>query len=300
MTDTILNTCEKNCFKNFKLENNNDYETLDILLRNKSTKKLIDSDDKSLIKGKDGIYLGSEKLNPSKFSSFTRGLFQVEKEKLEFSRSYNNIQLGDKLFIWQTLSREGTDHIVGHIVTKSGKQFSFGYGYYGKEIEDSTLSKFIGKTIKGALYLANIKEVDSSLRQGVIYSPDYIFEHRISQQITKGSKTKKFLNLIASNVLTKEQVDTLKSKFDMIKSPINNLMRARFIFNDNYFISYFIKFEDLMYCAYSLGVSKAYTNCAGFLETMFSDIISCPGFISKYKPSPEKCYQISEKSTCDE
>jgi hypothetical protein len=303
-----LSTCEKKYLEIFRRRMtekipNSDYNSLSRMLltkaypKHKPIKKRIKSDVSVHSTGKN-IEVRGDKVGRNNFSSFTDGLFEFKNDD-EFIRPYKEIKAGDKLFIWQTLGMKGPDHIVGHIVTASGKNFSFGYGYLGHEITDSSLQKYIGAPVRQMLYMMDIKEVDTSLRQGVIYSPDYLFEHRIRQQLTKGKG--RYLKLISSSVLTDEDIAIFGSKLDMILTPTENMLSVNLISPDQnqYYLSYYIKFQDVVYCAYSILHNKAYTNCAGFLETMFSNIISCPGVLAKYRPAPEHCRQISVPSPCD-
>lgn len=276
-----------------------EYKALADLLSRGRTRKLVeDSKHMAIYENGDKIFAGSTELKQKDFFSFTEGMLGVKSES-EYRRNYLDIKAGDRLFIWQTLSKDGPNHIVGHIfLTESQKHLSFGFGYLGESIKPSMIKRMTSSIVRGTLYLASVKDIDTSTREGVIYTPDYLFEHRILQQLS--NQKDKYLNLIASAVLTQNHVDKIKAKFDRISQPYKSLLHVLVMRPswDHYYLSYQVKIDDLVYCAYSVGTSKTKTNCAGFLQTLFGDIISCPGFRSHYRPAPEKCYQISKKAAC--
>ena len=278
-----------------------EYEALKTLVSKKRTRMIIsDSKDFSVYENAGNIYAGSTELKPQDFFSFTEGMIAFQ-NNTDYRENFLSIEPGDRLFIWQTLSLDGPDHIVGHIFkTETQQHFSFGFGYLGKAIKRnaSVLQRMTSSIVRGSLYLASIKDVDTNTREGVIYTPDYVFEHRIFQQLTKPKG--KFLNLIASTILTQKHVDKIKARFRKISAPFKSLLNVQLMRpnRDHYYLSYLVKPDDQMYCAYSVGGNKTKTNCAGFLQNLFGDVISCPGFLSHYRPAPEKCYQISKKASC--
>lgn len=290
--------CQKLCIETFrkKYEDKNTSNVHDVSI----VTKMINSPLKKIMKApdltkKDSSGFDREKLKSLNYFSFTRGLFDYKTEDT-FTRNYETIKAGDMLYIWQCIGKEGADHLVGHIVTKSKSEFSFGYGYTGKGWMEKKVEKYAAEKIKNKI-LDIVYYVDSN--EGVIYSPDYVFEYKIIMELTKPKF--KSINLIASAVLIEKDIILFQDKLRKITSPHESLTDVT-IYKvpglDMYYISYFIKLKELMYCAWSVGLDKRYTNCAGFLETLFGDIISCPGFTSKYSPAPEKCKQIARHATC--
>jgi hypothetical protein len=124
-------------------------------------------------------------------------------------KNYEKFKENDKIFIWAIIDQKGSYvHMVAHVVTAENEHFSFGFGYYTDSKSHNVKSKKLNK-IKTKLQLNVLSHNDSSL-----YLPDYLFEKKILQQLTKPQNT--YLKLIASSELKLEHLNTITKLFDKI------------------------------------------------------------------------------------
>ena len=106
----------------------------------------------------------------------------------ELIRKYRSFEPGDSLYIWQNLGKKGALHLTGHIVTQSGEHFSIGFGYKGQKKANFEVP-FIQNSINNFY----------GIGQGMIYTPDDVFEKKIQDHLTKKGK---YVRLAASISLT--------------------------------------------------------------------------------------------------
>ena len=242
----------------------------------------------------------------STYFSFTEPIISLKKFRntFEFQRNYHTLEPGDRLFIWLTLNREGAEHIVCHIQTKDNRNFSFGFGYFGDLGPTARSSRTMYTQARDVLTMLSVGMLHETERHaGALYTPDYLFERRVRDQITKPSGT--FIKLVASSLLTPEHIQIMSARFDQI----TNLRSLLFVSLQQvrkkepiYYMSNYIKFDDMEYCSWTGAGVSGETNCAGFIEILFRDVLSCPGglFSRRYNPDPETCMQISDIVPCDD
>lgn len=291
----------------FTQKSNNNFFLLENFMKDKNMNSKISNDNSKpqlVEKDKEEIVFITKdfSLAPDKstYFSFTEPILSVKRSSdggFVFDRHYTNFKAGDKLFIWLTVNRAGNEHVVAHIQTKNNKNYSFGFGYWG-EFEDSYLRDhpFSVKQLERQ----QVKD-DIERKPGALYTPDYLFELRLNQQVDKPQNT--FIKLIASAVLTNTNIQSLNSRFDLLTNVDTDLIVLNLIqvikAKPIYYMANIIKFDDIQYCSWS--TERGETNCAGFIERIFSDDIHCPGNPQKhYNPDPDTCVQISPLNSCDD
>lgn len=152
----------------------------------------------------------------SHWFSFTEPIVDIEKDG-QIKKCYKNIKVGDKLLIWQTLQLssggEKAGHLVGHIISANGSQYSFGFGFLGGGELQRKVGERLPEGIASSYIQSAVHLIDT--HKSSIYTPDHLFEQAAKRQVVhpKG----KFLRLIAASVLNKENIETFYKMFDRVR-----------------------------------------------------------------------------------
>lgn len=322
-----LDICQKKIIKEMKKKYEN-MDQLDVTISNGKLKELKNFLKYSKTRNK--IHLNHKKVNlrgtsiildegvvlrnnRSTYFSFTEPIVFPNNEG-NFIRNYKTISPGDKLFVWVTYNREGAEHVVVQIQSRDRQRnISFGFGYAGNYDSDNKayskvqkIRNVVAGISKYTPKFLGIRREEIERHQGSIYTPDYLFELRLKQQILKPKQS--FLKLIVSAILTQENVDAINLQFDLIENIQKNLI-ALPIYQVKpdapvFYMGNHVKFPDLQYCTWTEDGITSETNCAGFVEHLFDKILSCKGYLgglftSHYNPAPENCTQISKVESCD-
>jgi len=194
-----------------------------------------------------------------------------------FYNFYKLINIGDEISIWGSIKNNGKlGHLTVVIRTIDGYLFSFGFGI-------------------------NIKH-----NENVILTPDYVFEHKIIEQINFPNN--RYIKLIAKTKLNKNNlIDITKlfsnftikdflgcnKKYYNIKDLTTSENEKKNEFN---LYSFRLKYN-VEFCKYASSRKGNKTmNCASFVEKLLGDIITCTG--SSLVTNPNWCHQRSTvKST---
>jgi hypothetical protein len=112
---------------------------------------------------------------------------------------------GDLLTIWQTLGAGGAEHLLCVIVHK-GQLYSFGFGFRGMGEKQQSLNPKIASVFSKFVHLVDV-------HPGSIYTPDYLFEIRMYDQILKKRSQVK---LIANSYLLPHHIEAIRTEFDQI------------------------------------------------------------------------------------
>lgn len=122
----------------------------------------------------------------------------------EMVRYYKNFKENDLLTIWQTIGSKGAEHLVCIIISgKSAYSFGFGFTGGGQKL-DRRVSNIIGGAASHFL----------DEHMGAIYTPDYLFENRLYDQLIKKRTA---VTLIANSYLRKEHIERFNKYFDPIE-----------------------------------------------------------------------------------
>lgn len=232
---------------------------------------------------------------------FTSPVIEVN-NKGEIVQKYKNISEGDLLYIWQTLTKTGVEHLAAQIVTKRGENYSFGFGHEG----NSNLLQSV---------------------PGVFYTPDYGLNYKFqSQKEENGNRV--YINLISVTEIRQQHLQSLNNALDQVTElssvgiefdEITDITTTGEIYpkltRTNAGLDFFIspkksnqqqriKLSEIQinfnyswkhpseYCTIS-GVSTHKTNCASFIKTIFGDVIEC-GFYENLITDPKKCHHNSK------
>ena len=125
-------------------------------------------------------------------------------QKPKTKRPYRQFREGDLLTIWQTLGAGGAEHLLCVIVHK-GQLYSFGFGYQGLGEKQQAYPK-IPSIFSKFVHLVDV-------HPGSIYTPDYLFEMRMYDQIVKKRSQVK---LIANSFLMSHHLEAMRKDFDQI------------------------------------------------------------------------------------
>ena len=143
-----------------------------------------------------------------------RQIVRKRHKKLEYTtvpstlRHYKNFKKGDLLTVWQTIGKNGPEHLVCAIVSNK-TIYSFGFGYAGA---GEKMTKVSAKAPRFAPFISDLVHT-IDYHPGAIYTPDYLFEQRIYDQIIK-KRTQ--VRLIANSYLTDEHIHLFHEEFDQI------------------------------------------------------------------------------------
>ncbi len=239
---------------------------------------------------------------------FTAPILEINNNG-DIVESYKRIKKGDLIYIWQTLSRSGVEHLAVQIVTKKGRNYSFGFGHEGTA---------------GPLENA----------PGVFYTPDFGLNYKFQSQKeenermrkTNSTATKrKYVNLISITEINDEHLTNLNNALGQVESLssigseftiLNEDIGSSFTtypqvsrshaFSELYVnpkktttLSPSLKLSEINinfnysweypeeYCMIS-GTSTHRTNCASFIKSIFGDVLEC-GFYSNLITDPSKC-----------
>ena len=140
--------------------------------------------------------------------AFTHPLVEYDQEG-QIKRNYKTIAVGDRLLIWQNIDSRGqVAHLTGHIITKDGKHYSLGFGFSGKK-EYKGVIPTVSTSIK------DFMDDSLGLAQGVVYTPDNVFEQKLLTQCTKNGT---FVRLISAVDITETHINNLNQAFDMLNT----------------------------------------------------------------------------------
>lgn len=120
-------------------------------------------------------------------------------------RPYRQFREGDLLTIWQTLGAGGAEHLLCVIVHK-GQLYSFGFGYQGLGEKQQKVNPRIASVFSKFIHIVDV-------HPGSIYTPDYLYEIRMYDQILK-KRTQ--LKLIANSYLMPHHIIAMRKDFDQI------------------------------------------------------------------------------------
>ena len=132
--------------------------------------------------------------------SFTKPIFEQTAEGMR--RNYKTIKKGDSLYIWQNFDKSGPMHLTAHIITSEGVHYSVGFGFKGVRKFDHNIPLF-----KQSLD-ENFGQAD-----GVLYTPDNVFEQKVRAQCTKKGT---FVKLISATSITAEHLENMDGAFDLL------------------------------------------------------------------------------------
>jgi hypothetical protein len=122
------------------------------------------------------------------------------------SRPYQNLKVGDYIYIFQILRSDGgVAHLAALIVTTEGVIYSFGFGFPSGSSTARSKQEHLVEVLPGTLY-----------------TPDGPLERNLLDQIN--NPTLKFLNLVAASVFTEASLANLKKNLDMITTIQNVYM----------------------------------------------------------------------------
>ena len=152
----------------------------------------------------------------SHWFSFTEPIVDIEQDG-EIKKSYKNIKVGDKLLIWQTLhlstSGEKAGHLVAHVISTNGTQYSFGFGFLGGGALQQRIGERLPEGIARSYIESAVHLIDT--HKSAVYTPDYLFETAAKRQVIHPER--KFLRLIAASTLNKENIETFYKMFDRVR-----------------------------------------------------------------------------------
>jgi hypothetical protein len=134
--------------------------------------------------------------------------------RVQLVKNYDDVQPGDKLFIWNCLDRGGGGtHLSGVIKTATGKYINF--GFFPNKLENRKIQEARDGVMTGMLrpYRAFVNS-NFSTYEGLVQSLDDVFLLKLTKQLNNPSQ--KFVKLVNVVELTDVHVDNLKNTFDSI------------------------------------------------------------------------------------
>ena len=129
-------------------------------------------------------------------------------------RTYKEIEIGDRLYIWVTLNKQGEgQHLTGVVVTKNNKHIGFGMGYDMVSVLSATPESTFDLTtpILQSLALGLNPE---GIYEARLFSSDLIIENQLLRQFTQPNF--EGVRLVAATELNADYVRYLNKEFDMI------------------------------------------------------------------------------------
>jgi hypothetical protein len=130
-------------------------------------------------------------------------------------RNYKQIEIGDRLYIWVTLNKEGEgQHLTGVVVTRDNKHIGFGMGYDMESIFSVSPDSAFDLTTPMMQALA-LKLNPEGIYEARLFSSDLIIENQLLRQFT--TPDFKGVRLIAAAELNADYVLYLNKEFDLIQ-----------------------------------------------------------------------------------
>ena len=146
----------------------------------------------------------------SKWNAFTYPVITRKWDdmgNINIVKHYNNFTPNDLLFIWKTYTSDSSNHLTAVIYSK---KIFYGFGFLTTDHVSATQS--------GRNFLAYILKrfVDTTVEDGVISTPDSIFELKVTSHFLANDPSKTFIKLIAAVHLNEKHIAKIKETFDSI------------------------------------------------------------------------------------